>query len=577
MAKYSRRYSTATSSGRGSPPPAYTPFPDRERTPLLKRPTYGQSTYGQSTYGQPDLDRPRENHSFCLKLFTLAIQLTIFFLFFAFLYKVLLLILSTISPHETIPAPPPTYSVAIIGAGPAGISAAQYLHNKARSLDIRFNITLFESAPSIGGQLALNDSTGGPVFPYNDRTQDPIIAEDIAGTALMWSNPLFTKSVEDTLGESTEFSELPSQQVGYFDGERIVSQTTRPYSKTPTSSWLGLIWKYGGSTWRAGAMSQEGDLRERFNDPPLQADITQLMSELGVAEPVQEYAHDGLDARGIGDPYVTEVLAPQVARALSQKVADISTLAMVLSAFQEDTASAWVGGDLLGRLEQILGATGAIAVKTSTEVSGLKHEDISSDASAWLVKYSAHGASSAARAEAFDRVIIAAPSFDLYRAASVDDVEAASVLTYHPAHVTFFTLPARLSRDVYGDVEQVLFLERQEEGDSLGGVRELAFVREVVRVTDDGNRKIEYMYRALSDGDATERLQQLDLEVTWLYQARLDNAYPFLYPFRRFPPFKLSEKGLWWTPAIHAIASTVDMSWLAGQIVAEEVAKDVLR
>lgn len=271
-------------------------------------------------------------------------------------------------------------------------------------------------------------------------------------------------------------------------------------------------------------MSQEGDLRDRFADPPLESDVVQLMSSLGVAEPVQEYAHNGLDSRGIGDPYVTEVLAPQVARALAQKVSDVSTLAMVLSAFQEDTANAYVGGgDLLDRLEQILGATG-VTVKTATEVTGLKHEEISSDASAWLVKYSAHGASGA-RAEAFDRVVIAAPSFDLYRAASVDDVEAASVLTYRPAHVAFFTLPARLRPDVYEDVDQVLFLERQEEGDSLGGVRELAFVREVVRIVDYGNRKVEYLYRALSDGDPTERLQQLDLEVTWLYQARVSASW----------------------------------------------------
>ncbi|KAI0176315.1 hypothetical protein GGR52DRAFT_355410 [Hypoxylon sp. FL1284] len=247
---------------------------------------------------------------------------------------------------------------------------------------------------------------------------------------------------------------------------------------------------------------------------------------------------------------------------------------MAISAFQEDMASAYIGGEFLDKLEQILGAT-EVTVKTTTEVSGLKHEDISDSESAWLVKYDARGASGS-RAEAFDRVIIAAPSFDLYRAASVDDVEAASALTYRPAHVAFFTLPSRLKPDRYGDVEQVLFIENQGGGDPLGGMRELAFVRDVTTVANDGNRRVEYLYRALSDGDITERLQQLELEVTWLYQVRLDNAYPFLYPLRRFPPFKLSEKGLWWTPAIHAIASTIDMSWLAGQIVAEELVKDVL-
>ncbi|KAI0176314.1 hypothetical protein GGR52DRAFT_355381 [Hypoxylon sp. FL1284] len=292
MAKYSRRRPSAASGDHsGSPPPAYTPYPNHEQTPLLDRAARVRPDESESQQGS-SLDQKlvlivTYVLTFFLSCAAAVLCLAALFLFGSFVYKILLRILSAVFSHGPPPDPLPTYSVAIIGAGPAGISAAQYLHFKAGD---RLKVTLFEAGPSIGGQLALNDSTGRPVFPFDDRTQDPITAEDIAGTALMWGNPLYTKTSEDILGEGVGFTELPGRRVGYFDGERIVSQTTHPYQETPLSSWLGLIWQYGASIWRAGAMSKEGDLRDRFNDPPLVSDIRQLMSSLGVADPAQEHA-----------------------------------------------------------------------------------------------------------------------------------------------------------------------------------------------------------------------------------------------------------------------------------------------
>ncbi|KAI2629708.1 hypothetical protein GGR54DRAFT_635889 [Hypoxylon sp. NC1633] len=540
-----------------SPPPAYSKRPPREETPLL-------SDHAIESKPSPSRADGRE----CLPYvyFFVIVPPTVVFLYACvLLYGILLL-------PPPFSAPPPVYSVAIVGAGPAGISAARYLHHQAVVRDIYLNITLFESAPVVGGQLAFHDSTSGPVFPYDDRAQDPIIAEDITGTALLWGNPLFTKESEKVLGDKVHFSELGSQKVSYFSGHGIVSQTTRPYAKTPMMDWLGLIWRYGSSVWQAGDMSKQGDIRGHFANPSLVPDVMQLGISLGILDPVQEYAQNALDSRGIGGAYVTEVLGPQVQRAHSQDIGDISTLAMTLAAFQEDSANSYAGGELIERLEHMVSATGA-TVRANTEVLGLKYEQINAQDSAWLIEYGAAG-SPGFHAEAFDKVIIAAPNFDLYhRAAAVDDVEAASMQTYRPAHVTFFTTAERLDLNIYGDADQILFLDEQSGSHSLHGVRELAFVRRVVRAGDGGG--LEYLYRVLSDNNVTEQIKQLDLEITWSYQVKLENAYPYLFPFRRFPPFKLSDKGLWWTSAIHAIASTVDMSWLAGQIVAEEVIKDL--
>ncbi|KAK6954373.1 hypothetical protein Daesc_004340 [Daldinia eschscholtzii] len=609
MARYDYSYpnSTPAPSYRSqTPPPAYTydPPPPRswgrppplEYTPLIrKEPEPGRPHIiisGFRTFYACIRDSSILLFSCiadCFKLLLVFIgefflQLLVFALIVTFIFYVPSL--SRFLKSLFVVPPPPVYSVAIIGmytlkrlkrpsrkrgAGPAGICAAQHLYHRARARGVHVNITIFESAPVIGGQLALNSSTGSPVFPYDDPTQDPIIAEDIAGTALLWGNPLFTKTSEKILGDEVQISEADSQQVSYFSGDHVVAETTRPYAKTPFFDWTGLIFRYGSSVWSAGVMAKQGaELQDRLVDLPLVPDIAQLMISIGIFDYVKKSTRQELNDRGIGGAYVPEVLSPEVGRVYSQSMSDISALALMLAAGIEDTASAYVGGELIERLEMIVSAIGA-HVRESTEVHGIKYARIDEDNSTWLVQHSSPSSSGRLQAEPFDKVIIAAPKFDLYRAASAEDVEAASVLAYHTAHVAFFTVPRRI--DAYGgDVNQVLFLEN-----ALGGIRELAFVREIARIGDDGHSTVEYLYRALADNDALEQLEQLNLRISWSYQKKLENAYPYMLPTTRFPPFKLSDKGLWWTSAIHMIASTVDTSCHAGKIVAEQLINELRR
>ncbi|KAI1661449.1 hypothetical protein F4813DRAFT_347579 [Daldinia decipiens] len=566
MAKYSytRRGSILTPSDRSeSPPPAYSYYPagsssssrrlPSEQTPLLQT---------KIQLRQVHIDIPRPSYTRIGEWFIVVILL--FLTLATFIYFIPTLI-GLIKSIFVVP-PPPIYAIAIIGAGPAGISAAQHLYHKAKARGIYVNITIFESAPLIGGQLALNSSTGSQVFPYDDPTQDPIIAEDIAGTGLLWGNPLFSRASEKTLGDEVQTSEAGSQRVSYFNGNRVIAQTTRPYSKTPFFDWAGLIFQYGSSVWSAGAMAKQGaELEDRLVDAPLVPDLAQLLISLGIYDYVKKSTGNELNDRGIGGGYVPEVLAPEVGRIYSQDVGDISALALMLASGIEDTANAYVGGELLDRLEMIVSAIGA-NVRESTEVRGVKYAQIDEDESAWLVQYTTPAGR--LQAESFDKVIIAAPKFDLYRAASAEDVEAASILAYHTVYIAFFTVPRRI--DAYGDVNQVLFLEN-----ALGGIRELSFVRDVVRIEDDGSSTVEYLYRALADSDAVEPLEQLNRGITWFYQEKLENAYPYMHPSSRFPSLKLSDKGLWWTSAIHTIASTVDTSCLAGKIAAEQLVNEL--
>ena len=84
---------------------------------------------------------------------------------------------------------------------------------------MHLDITVFEASASVGGKLALfsetEPETGDPlVYPWNDSRLDPLSAEDVAGPALMWNNPLLARASEEVLEDAVEFFELPPQEVG---------------------------------------------------------------------------------------------------------------------------------------------------------------------------------------------------------------------------------------------------------------------------------------------------------------------------------------------------------------------------
>ncbi|KAI8965942.1 hypothetical protein F5Y11DRAFT_310869 [Daldinia sp. FL1419] len=474
--------------------------------------------------------------------------------------------------RDSFLGPPPVHSIAIIGAGPAGISAAEHLYQRAKDRGIYINITIFESAPIIGGQLALNSSTGGPVFPYDDIAQDPIIAEDIAGTALLWGNPLFTKTSEKTLGDHVEIAESGSQLASYFMGSGIIAQTTRPYSKTPTTDWMGLIFRYGSSVWSAGAMAKQGaELQDLLPNAPLVPDISQLLISMGIVDYARKTTSNELNDRGIGGAYVPEILAPEVSRTYAQQVGDMSALSLMLASGIEDTATAYVGGEFLERADLVVGAIGA-DVRESTEVRGIKYAQIDEHDFSWLVHYSIPATPDRFVAEPFEKVILAAPRLDLYQGIAAEDVAAVSALTYRDAYIAFFTVSRRIGKYGGEAINQVMFTEN-----ALGPIREIMFVRDVNRIAEDGSSTVEYLYRAVSDEDSVEQLEHLDVGITWIYQKKLENAYPSTFPANRFPPFKLSNNGLWWTSAIHTLASTIDLSCLAGKVVAEQLISEIRR
>jgi hypothetical protein len=142
----------------------------------------------------------------------------------------------------------PADEAALSGAGPAGVSAAFTLSELTRAKGIEVNITVFEGKNGVGGRMLLNRSGAhrGPHF----ATLSP---EDTATGNLLHNRILRerdAKSLTDGYGKNWK-NLRQSSSVGFFDGERIISVATRPVDTSTWSEWLGRIFRYGFSVWRA--------------------------------------------------------------------------------------------------------------------------------------------------------------------------------------------------------------------------------------------------------------------------------------------------------------------------------------
>ncbi|GAP87381.1 putative prenylcysteine oxidase 1 precursor protein [Rosellinia necatrix] len=473
----------------------------------------------------------------------------------------------------------PTYSVAIIGAGPAGVAAAQHIRTSPAARYVRFNITLYESKHIVGGALALHHTNESSIFPKEDPMQDPITAEDIAGTSLMWDNALFTRDSEKVLKDEVGFIDMGPEQIGYYKNTMKTASTTHPYEKMPMMTWLQLLWTYGSSVWQGNKLAQDGNLRKAMLKVPLVPDVEGIFNSLGVLKAVKQKARDMLRDRQISDRYAIDILEPQVQRACGQRLDQVTGLTAMMAASRQESANVYQGGNLIERLQRIAHKVSA-DIRTSRRVTGIKHVEIADDRFVWLVRHeSAGGGIGNSSVEVFDKVIVAALNIgiqletgnqrilDLTKHYNIRPMDIRS----SPTQVTFFTSQVKLSPWNH-DEDQVLFLEAWRAA----GMRELALVREIMP-NDGDNSGVEYLYRALSRLPVLEELRS-HAQITWSYQTTIENAYPLLFPRQHFPSFELpAANGLWWTSVIQQAGSSVDLNWLAGKIVAQDLIREVTK
>ncbi|KAI9737830.1 MAG: hypothetical protein M1834_009199 [Cirrosporium novae-zelandiae] len=484
------------------------------------------------------------------------------------------------------PSAPPGFpespaSIAIIGAGPAGIAAASTLNRLSRQKKIPINVTIYEQKHAIGGRLVLSDETQTTdVFPFNDHTQAPIEPEDLAGPSLLYSSKILSGYAK-SLGWNPQFHDR-REHLGIFDGKNFIFEGLRPSSAEPWMSWLGEIYRYGASIWRSvalpvGAMNKLETLPKLPNSRRFPfADIQGVVNTLNLEIETRSSAEQYLKVDGISKKYEEEVILPQVRKRLAQDIQELNALSLAIAMYDGDQGVSKAGGLIVPILEDMAFNSGA-DLKLGTRVNGSKPELMPSGK--WVNIIRSERDTGEVEYAAYDQVIFATPD------ESPMDPENKLNLTgphveYRPRHITLFTSRRALTGSFFGHRQmmpsQIITTVIGSKADC-NGIHEIAHVKNVARVLDD-ELVTEHLYRILSAHEISDDFLNAVLDshedqgadnntVTWVYRNEIPFAYPLLYPRKTFPPLMVSDS-LWHTSAIDAFANTIDTSLFMGANVA---------
>ena len=417
-----------------------------------------------------------------------------------------------------------------------------------------------------------------------------ILPEDVASGNLLHNRILRerdAKWLEDEFGKNWK-TDMKTSSVGFFDGEKIVSAATRPVDKSGWSEWLGRIFKYGASVWRARKLpigTMEGfqnllDLEGRYDD------VGQMLAASENGNPVARTAVERLKLNGLSQEYIREVLGPQVKKHTGQDIEELSDLALSMALDREDQGSQMSEVD--GSLTTLLSAFGDLSgagLKFNTKVSALRREMVTEGKESWILEYSDTENRSQSSYEMFDKVIIAAP-WDTSALLSPETPPAYEQIQYRSQWVTIFISNTTLNTNYFGSSEtlpaQILLIPSSKLIQPFQGIQEITHLREISRFDHfTGKYHMDHLYRILSgykiDKSTIYQLSEGfdDQPKPVFHQEEIEKAYSLMYARSGdFPSFKIAD-GLWCTSAVESIGSSVDLSWVAGENVARLVGEEI--
>lgn len=413
--------------------------------------------------------------------------------------------------------------------------------------------------------------------------------EDVASGNLLHNHILRerdAKLLTDSYGKNWE-TLRQSSSVGFFDGKKIMSPATRPVDKSDWIEWLGRLFKYGTSVWKAKKLptgTMEGfqkflNLEGTYDDV---GDMVAISKNVG---PVTKSALDRLKLNGLSQEYIRDVLGPQVRRHTGQDVDELSDLALSMALDREDQGvqTSEVGGRLTTVLSGFVNKSKA-KLKFKTKVSGLKREMVEDGKESWILEYSEKRSQFGKVYEMFDKVIIAAPwnSSSLQSEIPHHDEQ----IQYRSQWFTFFISNATLNSTYFGNPailpSQIVPIPSSNLPPPLVGVHEVVHLKDIARFDHAAEKYYaNYLYRVVSDRKIDKatiyHMAQAADESQMLasYEEKIENAYPLLYARNDgFPHFKVTD-GLWHTSVIETIGSSVDLSWIAGENIARLIAKEL--
>ncbi|RPB15047.1 FAD/NAD(P)-binding domain-containing protein [Morchella conica CCBAS932] len=493
--------------------------------------------------------------------------------------------------------PPYVRKVAIIGAGPAGASAAYNIRKYARHHGILVDITIFEKDSHIGGRstrhISLSDEDGDTVqisaTGFHESNQNLVQITKEVGLKPVWLDGRV----------DTDLSGRSGERWGVFDGNSIVFRQAHPTNFLTGWWWsFKLFYFYGYSPRYTRDTAQ--DTLSKFSRVytsffPFES-LPELVKDLELEEEITSTGSQLLTAHGVSDAFQRELVNAWARRDFAQNLGTMSGLAAV-TAF-DDGGDMTVQGGHWSLFETMIDRSN-VDLRLNAAVFGLRRMDWGG----WVVaSQPAHGDNDPEDGDytEFDSVILTAPwqfsELDI-KGEPLENVPANR--EYAGLHITLFKSPRMLSGGYFnynGEVPETLLTTLRDfefkdmnsktgvEGVGSVGFYEIKSVKRSDRVDMMGVVITEWLYKLVSPAkieDSTIKAmlgagEDEDGIISWIDRHEWPAAIPYVYPKTQstpLPPLKLSPN-FYYTSAIESLGSTMELSSLMGANIATLVVNE---
>ncbi|KAK7522581.1 prenylcysteine lyase [Phyllosticta citriasiana] len=498
----------------------------------------------------------------------------------------------------------PVKTIAIIGAGAAGSSAAYHLSQYASMAGITTNITVFERSAYVGGRSTTVHAWDDPLQPVELGASifvkvNHILMEAVQRFNLTVATPDLgltkTNAATDDKEEEQDDDDDDGDYVGIWNGREFVFRGDDELGWWDT---LKMLWKYGLAPIRTKRLMSQtvGQFLKMYEEPHFPwRSLTDKAMELGLVRPVAMTGEAFLKENGAGGLFAEEVVQASTRVNYAQNLPLINGL-ITMVCMATDGAKSVPGGNWR-IFSSFLSSTPNLSTRLNTSVSALTKQ---SDSTYTLIPKTTSDQTLAP--EHFDTVILAAPYHQSNITLTPKPEQEPADLPFVTLHVTLLSSPHRLSPSYFaltpadGPVPSVVLTtlppdvrpdgpkDRQFAGPA--GFFSISTLR---RATNPHTGRREYLYKIFSPKPADDawlsRLFDLppppvdegisERDVSWIYR-KVWQSYPYESPRVSFDDVCLdgcdrggAGGGLWYTGGIEGFISTMETSALMGRNVAK--------
>ena len=528
------------------------------------------------------------------------------------------------------------FRIAIIGAGPAGSSAAYHLSrflNETSRPYPRVDISIFDSGDHPGGR-----STTVNAF---NLSSEPV--ELGASIFVKINHILYNATKEFGLVTNDAYHDAPKDRAGYglgvWDGaEFLFKQASDDDDSTGWVDWRGwwdiarLLWRYGVAPIRTKSATKEAIGRFlRFYDHPVFpfGSLSEAVEEVGLRKYLASTGKAILDEAGVDEDFQRDIIQASTRVNYAQNLVQIHGLEALVCMAIEGAMS------IKGGNWQIFDHM----VHLSNAESYMNHNvtSIERSSSGYQIKHTVTDSdSNSVRTipKSYDAVIIAAPFHSTNITFHPGLPFPPPVVDYVTLHVTLFTSPRRLSPSYFhqtypSDVPTMILTTLPPNPDPHApyarAVGPAKFWSISTLRTVRSQEEQEFLYKIFSP----ERITGSDLaeilgitgyknttiddpigelakqDVGWSYE-KVWEAYPYEVPRTEFDKIRLEEyffekdcsgdqdykssegggasvkpisgpRGLWYTGGMESFISTMETNALMGKNVARLIVDQLLQ